>query len=345
MKATVTLADVAARAGVSIATASRALSGKPRVSREAVERVRVVAEEMGYRVDPVARALRQGSSRLVGMIVPVIGIPFFAQLVDAVEEELNRAGFELLLADSHGFVDEEVRRLRVFSERRVDGIFIIASDRAATAQSFANVPEGLPIVEIDRATDRPVADFVGVDNGVGLELVFDHLAAQGVTTVAFAGSDDTTSDGVERWDGFHTMARRHGMDVLATYRGEFSIPCGTAAAEHIVHTGPLPGAIVCGSDQIAVGVISKLRELGHDVPRDVLVTGFDGSELARVFWPSITTVVQPVSSIAAEAVQFLLGRIDGANGAVRRNRLAPTLELGMSSRRAGEPASEAAAAS
>ena len=105
MDSTVTLSDVAAKAGVSIATASRALAGKPRVSREMIDRVRAVAAELGYRVDPVARALREGSSRLVGMIVPVIGIPFFAQLVDAIEEELGHAGFELLLADSHGFVE------------------------------------------------------------------------------------------------------------------------------------------------------------------------------------------------------------------------------------------------
>lgn len=184
MKTTVTLAEVAAQAGVSSATASRALSGKPRVSREMIVRVRAVAAELGYRVDPIARALREGSTRLVGMVVPVIGIPFFAQLVDAIEEELNRAGFELLLADSHGFVDEEVRRLRVFGDRRVDGIVIIASDRTASMQSLANIPTGLPVVEVDRATDRPVADFVGVDNDIGMRLVVEHLAGLGVSSVA-----------------------------------------------------------------------------------------------------------------------------------------------------------------
>ncbi|GAA1712962.1 HTH-type transcriptional repressor PurR [Kribbella yunnanensis] len=339
MARTVTLADVAARAGVSTATASRALSGKPRVSREMIERVRAIAAEMGYRVDPVARALRQGSSRLVGMIVPVIGIPFFSQLVDAIEDELNRAGFELLLADSHGFIDEEVRRVRVFHERRVDGIFIIPSDRTASTQSLANLPEGFPVVQVDRATDRPVADFVGVDNLLGLQLVFEHLAEQNVATVAFAGSDDASINGVERWDAFHRLARQHSMTVRATYRSEFSFASGTGAADHIHRAGPLPDAIVCGSDQIAVGVISKLRELGYDVPRDLLVTGFDGGELARVFWPSLTTVVQPVSSIAAEAMKLLLGRIESDDGAIHRNRLAPTLELGASSQRRTAPAS------
>lgn len=333
MRTTVTLTDVAAQAGVSIATASRALSGKPRVSREMIDRVRAVAAELDYRVDPVARALRQGSSRLVGMIVPVIGIPFFAQLVDAIEEALNRAGFELLLADSHGFVEEEVRRLRVFGDRRLDGIVLIASDRTASMQSLANVPTGIPVVEVDRATDRPIADFVGVNNEAGMQLVFEHLADQHVSSVAFAGSDDASTNGVERWDSFLRLARRHGMDVRATYRSEFSTASGAAAAEHIRQAGPLPDAIVTGSDQIAVGVISRLRKHGYDVPRDVLVTGFDGGELAEIFWPTLTTVVQPVSSIAAEVVNLLLGRIEGSNGAARRNLLAPTLQLGESTGR------------
>lgn len=329
----VTLSDVAAGAGVSIATASRALAGKPRVSREMVDRVRAVATELGYRVDPIARALREGSSSLVGMIVPVISIPFYAQLVDAVEEELSRAGFELLLADSHGFVDEEVRRLRVLADRRVDGILLIASDRTASMPSISNVPDEVPVVTLDRATDKPVADFVGVDNELGLQLLFEHLAEQKVTSVAYAGTDDATTTGVERWQSYHRFASQHSIEVGASFRSEFGVESGVAAAEHILNAGPLPDAIVAGSDQIAVGVISRLRERGHDVPRDVLVTGFDGGEMSRVYWPTLTTVVQPVSSIAADAVTLLIDRIKGGTGASRRNRLAPTLQLGGSTAR------------
>ena len=288
---------------------------------------------MGYRVDPIGRALREGSSRLVGMVVPVIGIPFFAKLVDAVEEELNRAGFELLLADSHGLVEEEARRLRVFGDRRVDGIILIASDRTASMPSILDLPQGIPAVEVDRATDRPVADFVGVDNDLGMALVFEHLTDQGVTSVGFAGTDDASTSGVERWESFHRLARVHGMKVGAAYRSEFSTESGAAAAEHLLAAGPLPDAVVAGSDQIAVGLISRLRERGHTVPRDVLVTGFDGSDLASWYWPTLTTVVQPVSSIAADAVRLLVGRIDGDDGARRRSRLAPTLQLGESTLR------------
>lgn len=326
----VTLSDVAAQAGVSIATASRALSGKPRVSRETIARVQDVAQRLGYRVDPVARALRDGSTRLVGMVVPVIGIPFFAQLVDAIEEELNKVGFELLLADSHGFVDEEVRRLRVLGDRRVDGILVIPSDREASAYALRSAARTTAVVEVDRVTNGPVADFVGVDNETGIALILDHLKSQGVQTLGFAGSDDASSNGVERWDAFQRICRRERLEVSGQFRGEFSVASGVAAAETFLAAPMLPDAIVAGSDSIAVGVMSRLREQGVRVPDDVLITGFDGSELASVVWPTLTTIIQPIQSIAADAVTFLVSRIEGNVGPFRRSKLTPSLQVGGS---------------
>lgn len=325
-----TLSVVAAQAGVSIATASRALSGRPRVSRETIARVQDVAQRLGYRVDPVARALREGSTRLVGMVVPVIGIPFFAQLVDAIEEELNKAGFELLLADSHGFVDEEVRRLRVFGDRRVDGILVIPSDRETSAAALRSAARTTALVEVDRATNAPIADFVGVDNETGMRLVLEHLQEQGVRRVAFAGSDDASSNGVERWDAVRRFCRREGMEVVDQFRGEFSVACGVAAADAFLVRDTRPEAVVAGSDSIAVGLMSRLRERGVSIPGDVLITGFDGSELASVAWPPLTTVVQPIQALAAEAVTCLVSRIDGNSGPARRSTLVPSLRLGGS---------------
>ncbi len=333
MPRTVTLLDVAEAAGVSIATASRALAGKDRVSRNTIERVRAVAGELGYRVDPIARALREGSTRIIGMIVPVIGNPFFAQLVDAVEEQVHAADFELLLADSHGFVSEEARRLRVFGERKVDGVVIVPSDRITSLAGIRTLPQGIAVVQVDRSTGTAAADFVGVDNDAGIRMVLEHLARVGARTVAFAGSDDITSNGVERWDAFQREVARAGLTAAEPFRDEFSIPSGTAAAEAFLARGPLPDAIVAGSDLIAIGLIARLRESGVRVPEDVLVTGFDGTELSQIYSPSITTVVQPVAGIAGDAVSYLVGRIQGADAPIRNSRIAPTLRIGASTTR------------
>ena len=234
-----------------------------------------------------------------------------------------------------GRVDEIDAGLQRPRYERVDGILLIPADRVASAQALANVPAGLTIVQVDRATDRPVADFVGVDNEAGMQLLFQHLVECGVGSVGFAGADDATSAGVERWDAFHRLAAANGLEVRGGHRTNFSVESGTTAAEALLRAGPLPDAIVAGSDQIAVGVISRLREEGVEVPRDLLVTGFDGGELSRVYWPTLTTVVQPTRSIAADAVGLLTGRIDGDLGAVRRNRLMPELQLGTSTGHGG----------
>jgi DNA-binding LacI/PurR family transcriptional regulator len=327
---TVTLLDVAEAAGVSIATASRALAGKERVSRNTVERVRAVASELGYRVDPIARALREGSTRIIGMIVPVIGNPFFAQLVDAVEEQVHAAGFELLLADSHGFVTEEARRLTVFGERKVDGVAIVPSDRITSLAALRTLPRTVAVVQIDRSTGASAADFVGVDNEIGVGLALQHLAERGARSVVFAGSDDITSNGAERWEAFQREIGRSGLTAGEAIRGEFSIASGAAAADALLSRGALPDAVVAGSDLIAIGLLSRLREAGIHAPDDVLVTGFDGTELSQIYAPSITTVVQPVEAIARDAIAYLVGRIQGAESALRNSRIAPTLRIGES---------------
>lgn len=292
--------------------------------------MRAVASELGYRVDPIARALREGSTRIIGMIVPVIGNPFFAQLVDAVEEQVHAAGFELLLADSHGFVTEEARRLTVFGERKVDGVVIVPSDRIASVAGLRTLPAGTALVQVDRSTGTSAADFVGVDNEAGLRLVLDHLLERGIASVAFAGSDDITSNGLERWEAFQRLVAGAPVRVDPPFRGEFSIASGVEAATQLLSRRRLPDAVVAGSDLIAIGLVSRLREAGVGVPEDVLVTGFDGTELSQIYSPSLTTVVQPVDGIAADAIAYLVGRIQGAASAIRQSRIAPTLRVGQS---------------
>lgn len=329
----VTLQEVADAAGVSVATASRALSGKNRVAADTVAKVRAVAAELGYRVDPIARALREGSTRIVGMIVPVIGNPYFAQLVDAVEHELHRAGFELLLADSHGELAEESRRLTVFGDRKVDGIVIVPSHRQRSAGALRAVGAEIPLVQIDRSAGVSLADYVGVDNEIGLALALEHVQERGARSLVYVGADDVTSSGVERWNAFDRTVDREAVTVGEPFRGDFSLATGAAAADALVARGELPDAVIAASDLIALGLIGRLREHGVEVPRDLLVTGFDGTELSQVLAPTLTTVVQPIEAVAADAIGFLLSRVAGSTAPVRSSRVAPTLLVGGSTTR------------
>lgn len=321
----VKLHDVAAAAGVSIATASRALAGKSRVSAATTAHVMEVARGLGYRVDPIARALREGSTRTVGMIVPVIRNPFFAELIDATEAELHAAGLELILADSHGDVAQERRRLESLVSRRVDGIFIVPHHERMSAAGIRAAMQEVPLVQMDRRVEKLRTDFVGVNNEDGIRLLVEHLAARGVKTIALASADDQNAAGRLRRTSFEATTAELGLTVAPHAIGNFSVEAGIAAANELLARGPLPDAIVAGSDVNAFGVVSALRAAGIRVPDDVLVTGFDGTSLSEVFDPALTTVLQPTAEIAAAAVAFLTERMANPDGPVREQVISPRL--------------------
>lgn len=332
---TVTLREVADAAGVSIATASRALTGKNRVSKATTAHVSRVAERLGYRVNVFGRALREGTDGAVGVIVPVISNPFYGQLVHSLEEQLRDKSLELIIADSHGDVVRERERLRMLVRRRVEGIVIVPSDASASLDAVAEAADDVPLVQLDRRVEEAPTDFVGVDNDRGVALLVAHLADRGARNIALVASDDTTSAGRERRAAFDREIARRGLPVLPQILDRFTLEFGLSAADTIVDRGPLPDAIVAGDDLIAAGLITGLKRRGVAVPRDVMVTGFDGTMLADVCDPALTTVVQPFDQIAAEAVRALVRRTDQRDAPAIYSRLAPALRVSMSTSPAG----------
>jgi LacI family transcriptional regulator len=321
------LQDVAEAAGVSIATASRALGGKKRVSAETTQLVLAAAERLGYRVDPIARALRSGSTRTVGMIVPVIGNAHFVALIAAVEDELQGFGFELILADSHGDVRQEAKRLRTLVDRRVDGVLLVPHDSRKSAAAIRETMRTVPVVQVDRKVDRLQSDFVGIEEAAAMRLILEHLVERGARRVVLASADDVNSAGRGRREAFERLVAELGLIADAHVVDSFSVEAGRNAADEIFHRGSLPDAIVAGADVNAVGVISRLRELGVRVPADVLVTGFDGTQLSEIYNPPITTVRQPVRALARNAVTFLLSRIADPAEPARDSRISTELVI------------------
>jgi LacI family transcriptional regulator len=328
----VKLQDVAEAAGVSIATASRALAGKTRVSAETTRTVLEAAGRLGYVVDPIARALREGSTRTVGMIVPVIGNPHFSELIAAVEDQLQTFGFELILADSHGEVVQEAKRLRTLVGRRVDGIVVVIHDSEASAPALRQAMCSVPVVQLDRKVEQLQSDFVGIDEDEAMRLILEHLVDRGVHRVVLASADDANSVGRGRREAFERLVGELGLVADPHVIDDFSVQAGRDAADEIVRRGSLPDAVVAGSDINAVGVISRLQSLGVQVPGDILVTGFDGTQLSEVYNPSITTVRQPVKALARNAVSFLLARIADPTGPQRDCRITTELVVRSSTR-------------
>ncbi len=319
-------------AGVSVSTASRVLSGDG-ASPQAVASVLASAKRLGYRPNLMARGLRARATGLAGIVIPGIGNPFFAELVEALESALRDANLDMILADSRGEVGDEARRLETLVDRQVEGLILIPTDHHSSAPAMRRASLSAPIVQIDRQVDGFPADYVGVDNALGVRLALEHLAAEGCRTVAFLSDETSSSTGRSRLDAFRlTLPRVPGLREGPVLLGSFSIDFGRDAARSLVESGRLPDAVVCGSDLIALGVVREFHKSGVAIPESVKVTGFDGILFSELCDPPLTTVRQPVHTIATESVRLLQSRMQGEAGAARKSEIAPSLIVRRSSR-------------
>ncbi len=322
----VTIKDVAQAANVSTATASRALSGRRRVSPEVQRAVLAASDRLGYRVNAVARALRMDTTATLGMVVPGISNPYFPFLVESVERDLFAAGRDLLLGDSQGDTVVEAARVAALIDRRIDGLLLVPTSETGSAATVLRAAGEVPVVQVDRFVTGSPTDFIGTDNEAGIELVVRYLADRGCRTFAYVGAEPVDSSTRLRQRAYETCAG--GVDPASAARvlvGSYSLAWGREGAARLADTGTLPDAIVCGADIIALGVVSALRERGLRIPQDVAVTGFDDISFAEVSDPPLTTVRQPIAAIAAAALGLLQARLAGDDGPPRRRSLPPSL--------------------
>lgn len=320
-----TLKAVASAAGVSLSTASRVLSNGS-ASPQAVTAVRAAARRLGYRPNPIARALRVQSTGTIGFVVPEIRNPFFADLIGAVERRAQEEGLDVLIADSQGDVAHEERRLTTLIDRRVDGLLVVPADGTASAKALKHVQRDIPVVQVDRHVDGLHADHVGIDNQSGILLVLQHLHELGCHSLRFVSAEPRSSTARARMEAFEMGVQRLGaLNAHPRILNEYSIGSGRAAVKQMLEEGDLPDAIVCGSDLNAVGALRELQCHGVVVPTSVQVTGFDDIALADLVAPGLTTVRQPVATIAREAVQRLMTRINADDGSLTTSHITPEL--------------------
>jgi LacI family transcriptional regulator len=318
-----TIHDVAKLAGVSTATVSRVLSRSRGVQPESARKVLAAAEQLGYRYNAVARALRTNRSNTIGMLVPQISNPFFPALVEAVERRLSREGLELLLCDSQRDVEVEARRLRALVERQVDGIIISPYDFTGSARAVRGLVGRIPVIQVDRRVDDALTDWVGVDDDAGFAQVVDHLVAAGRRRLVFVSSVLTNYSAHARLDAVTKALRRHGLTAAQEpLLGTFEVEWGLEAAARI-DLDAVDG-VVCGNDAIALGALRGLRKAGVSVPGDVAVTGFDDISFAEISDPPLTTVRQQWDAMADECVRLLL---QPAEHGPRAIAITPTLQI------------------
>ncbi|MEJ3749347.1 LacI family DNA-binding transcriptional regulator [Actinomycetes bacterium KLBMP 9797] len=323
-----TVHTVAARAGVSIASASRVLNGLGG-GAETVRRVREAAAAVGYVPNAIARSLQSQRTDLVALAVEDIGNPVYVAMMRAIEAVVAESGRQLLVHATGGQVGGETALLRRLAHRYVDGM-IISPIRMTGAHVEALTDSPVPVVVIGQLPDDVPVDNVRTDSRTGVALAVDHLVAVRRTRIAFVNGPLDTVPGAARDEGFHAAMRRHGLAADLVEVGDFQYAAGRAATERLLQR-VRPDAIVCANDLIAVGALHALLVAGLRVPEDVALVGMDDTELAQMSYPQISSVSLGSEVRGRLAAELLLSRIADASLAPRREQVPPRLVIRASS--------------
>ncbi len=233
---------------------------------------------------------------------------------------------DLLLCDSQNDPTMEASRVDALLERRVDGLLFVACDSRRSAETLIRAHTQVAVVQVDRFVPGVLVDFVGTDNELGVRLALDHLRGAGRSRFAFVSSKPVDSTAQVRLECYQRELDH--IDPLSAGHvllGDYSVEWGREAARRLLHDGPLPDAIVCGADVIALGVNAALADHGVRVPQDVAVTGFDDITFASLSSPALTTLRQPADEIGAGAVRLLRDRMVQPSQDPVRRLLAPAL--------------------
>lgn len=317
-----TLIQVAERAGVSLTTASKAINGKDRVSDATRARVMAAAQELSFIPSPIARGLTGGRTSTVGMIIADSMTHRFAvPIMLGAEAALSEIDLSMITCDAHGDHARSLELARMLAARRVDGMLVVGDNNAVTASVTAQVD--VPVVYVYGESDVP-GDVVHMpDDAAGIGLAVDHLAASGRRRIVHLTGPRRSTAAAHRVTGLSARLRRHHLSLAAPVRyGEWSQRWARATATEILNRVPDADAVLCGSDQLASGVLVALDEMGRRVPDDVAVTGYDNWKVfALETEPQLTTVDMNLEALGAAAAQDLFTMIGGARpeGGVRRH--------------------------
>jgi LacI family transcriptional regulator len=309
----VRMRDIAERLDLSQTTVSHVLTGKHaqyRISARTVERVKKMAEQLGYRSSALARAFRERRSYSVTLAVEDLTNPFWTGVAIGAEQEAEREGYLLVVTNTGGDAAREARAVQMLQERRVDGLIVspVTLEDPALLQLRR---EGLPLVQIDRSVKGADIPCVRTDHLAGSRLAVDHLVGRGRRRLVLVSGPSSVQTFAIREEGFRRTLARHGLKPAAVHH----IPPLAKDAEETVRrlcAGPgRPDGIYAANIWMTLGALRAVRDSALKVPRDIEIVGFDEIATADLFSVPVSTVVQDVEAIGREAFRCLLRVMQG----------------------------------
>jgi DNA-binding LacI/PurR family transcriptional regulator len=315
-----TLRDVADRAGLSPSGVSYALRGL-QSSPETQARVRKAAEELGYEVDPIARALASGRSGMIGLLCGSLDDVWQQMLAAGIGRELLAHDRFALILDARGDPERELTMARQLRDQRVDGLIVSSLD--PSSPDWSKLTRTVPVVSIGDALQGASAGEVLFDNRAGVTLALEHLQKLGHRRVAVLTPTGATTPDRPAEVHVTSEASRLGLEVSIVASPHGLAEAGTVA-QAVMSRRPRPTAVFCFSDSIAYGAYAAANALGLRIPDDVSICGYDNHPLSSLLSPPLTSVDWDTDGIIKDAVRLVLAAADGSP---RRKRItkAPTL--------------------
>jgi LacI family transcriptional regulator len=349
VKYSISLKDIAQKLGVSEMTVSRALNGKPGVSEEKKRLILEEVKKVGYRKNSLAATLKRSKSFTLGVVIHSLSFSYYSELFDGIQSYAKTKGYRVLLGCPEEDLELEKDIIEAFLRRRVDGLLVAPISGEKNIEYFSSLSRSnIPIVFIDRhLVTLPQIDYVTADNIEGGFLATEYLILSGHRKIGFIqGSEPFCCEVIDRYKGYKKALERYNL------KGEYIISCqesiknqeenGYLATLSYFKKNSTPTALFAVNDNVAIGAIKALKELGFRVPEDVSIVGFDDISIAKFVSPPLTTIFQDKKEIGKRGTEMLIDRMNNSNIEMgRRVLVPPKLVVRGSVRRVDEKTSEA----
>lgn len=332
--ATITIRDVARRAAVSVASASRALNNNSSVAPATRDRVIAAARALDYIPHLGARSLSRGRSNTIGVVLPDLFGEFFSEIIRGIDYAAHQRGLQLLLSNMHGSADETEAAIRAM-RGRVDGLLVMSPQVDAEFLN-RNLPRGLPAIVMNTAASDGTHSTIAIDNLTGAREAVAHLVAQGCKRIAHITGPKGNADADARRSGFRSaISEMLGADAGIEIEGDFSEESGIAAASTILSQSHRRiDGLFAANDMMAVACMATMAEGGLRAPDDIAIIGFDGVPIARYVTPALSTMALDLAQLGERALQRLIAVTEAPDAAPTTEMLVPKLVIRASSHRA-----------
>jgi LacI family transcriptional regulator len=308
-----TIKDIAKMAGVSKATVSRVLNNSKPVSSDVRQKVMAVIDQTGYQPSSVARSLTTRRTNLIGVVIPDVSNPVFSKIIEGIESEANKNDYNILLCNSRYNEDKELKYLDILKDKEVDGI-ILNSYHASAKVAKKLEAIGKPTVLVGTQLDQTPFPVVRIDNEKAAYEAVTYLVESGHAHIGMIhGPKNDPIAGTTRLKGYQQALEDANLKLKVTLliEGHFKLEDGYQGAQALVQLNPEITAIFCANDEMAIGAIKGLTDIGRKVPEEISVLGFDDIDIARIYSPALTTVSQPFREKGKCAMAAILSLIQG----------------------------------